>query len=175
MYHRYEWQVRFINVHYTDKCEQVVGLTLSLPRVINFKFPPLPHQNYYVTQQEELFIAYTRWKTLILRALTTSLIHSCLRGWENVRFKLESRGFALWRYDRTLMYQTQQMHAGANVAGNHRWLWDSKYSRLVFFLPVNDEPNKNTDLSLVTWFRVLESNDKTCIVNAKEQCFSNAP
>ena len=32
----------------------VKGLTLSLPRVINFKFPLQPHQKYYTTQYEEL-------------------------------------------------------------------------------------------------------------------------
>ena len=30
------------------------GLTLSLPRVINIKFPLQPHQKYYMTQYEEL-------------------------------------------------------------------------------------------------------------------------
>ena len=29
------------------------ALTLSLPRVINFKFPLHPHQKYYITQYEE--------------------------------------------------------------------------------------------------------------------------
>ena len=31
-----------------------ICLTLSLPRVINFKFPLQPHQEYYITQYEEL-------------------------------------------------------------------------------------------------------------------------
>ena len=30
------------------------NLTLSLPRVINVKFPLQPHQKYYITQYEEL-------------------------------------------------------------------------------------------------------------------------
>ena len=29
------------------------GLTLSLPRVINLKFPLQPHQKYYITQYGE--------------------------------------------------------------------------------------------------------------------------
>ena len=29
-------------------------LTLSLPRVINFKFPLQPHQKYYITHYGEL-------------------------------------------------------------------------------------------------------------------------
>ena len=29
-------------------------LTLSLPKMINFKFPLQPHQKYYITQDEEL-------------------------------------------------------------------------------------------------------------------------
>ena len=36
----------------------VKGLTLSLPRVMNLKFPLQPHQKYYVTQQNLAFIAY---------------------------------------------------------------------------------------------------------------------
>ena len=38
-------------------------LTLSLPRVINVKFPLQPHQKYYITQHEELGITYSdeRW------------------------------------------------------------------------------------------------------------------
>ena len=32
----------------------IATLTLSLPRVINFKFPLQPHQKYYITQYEEL-------------------------------------------------------------------------------------------------------------------------
>ena len=33
-------------------------LTLSLPRVINVKFPLQPHQKYYITQYEELGFSY---------------------------------------------------------------------------------------------------------------------
>ena len=33
-------------------------LTLSLPRVINSKFPLQPHQKYYITQYEELGFSY---------------------------------------------------------------------------------------------------------------------
>ena len=32
---------------------QLETLTLSLPRVINLKFPLQPHQKYYITQYEE--------------------------------------------------------------------------------------------------------------------------
>ena len=31
-------------------CDQGTALTLSLPRVMNFKFPLQPHQKYYITQ-----------------------------------------------------------------------------------------------------------------------------
>ena len=33
-------------------------LTLSLPGVINFKFPPQPHWKYYIAQYEELGFSY---------------------------------------------------------------------------------------------------------------------
>ena len=46
----------------------------SLPRVINVKFPLQPHQKYYITQYEELFIALLRWKMIILPIFTTSLM-----------------------------------------------------------------------------------------------------
>ena len=40
--------------------------TLSLPRVINFKFLPQPRQKYYITQYEELdFHSLLRWKTIM--------------------------------------------------------------------------------------------------------------
>ena len=32
-------------------------LTLSLPRVISFKFPLQPHQKYYTTQYEEIGVS----------------------------------------------------------------------------------------------------------------------
>ena len=34
--------------------QRVFGITVSLPRVINFKLPLQPHQKYYITQYEEL-------------------------------------------------------------------------------------------------------------------------
>ena len=34
------------------------GLTLSLPRVINIKFPLQPHQKYYITWHKELGLSY---------------------------------------------------------------------------------------------------------------------
>ena len=44
------------------------ALTLSLPRVINFKFPLQPHQKYCTTQYEERGFSYSflRWKMIIL-------------------------------------------------------------------------------------------------------------
>ena len=43
------------NVLFELRSERV---TLSLPGVINFKFPLQPHQKYYVTQYEELGCSY---------------------------------------------------------------------------------------------------------------------
>ena len=51
-------------------------LTLSLLRVINFKFPLQPQQKYYITQYGELgFYSLLRWKMIILPILPTSIIH----------------------------------------------------------------------------------------------------
>ena len=70
-------------------------LTLSLPRVINFKFLLQPHQKYYITQCEELGFSWLilRWKMIVLPILTTSLIHFSWKCWENVLFlPLEWKG-----------------------------------------------------------------------------------
>ena len=54
-------------------------LTLSLPRVINFKFPLQPHHKYYITQYGDLaFDSLLRWK-MIIPILTTLLTHLSLR------------------------------------------------------------------------------------------------
>ena len=52
-------------------------LTLSLPKVINFKFLLQPHLKYYITQHEECLAAFhslLRWEMIILTILPTSLI-----------------------------------------------------------------------------------------------------
>ena len=65
-------------------------LTLSLARVINFKFPPAasPKILHHIAWRIWLFIAYSdeSWSQI----LTTSLIHCSLKGWENVHSKLPS-------------------------------------------------------------------------------------
>ena len=65
--------------------------TLSLPRVINFKFPLQPRQKYYIAQQEELE------KLIISPILTTSFIHFLFKGWEDVLFHLESERVHPWK------------------------------------------------------------------------------
>ena len=62
-------------------------LNLSLPRVINFKFPLQLHQKYYITTvwRTWLFIAYWEESWLYyLPILTMSLIHFSSEGWGNV-------------------------------------------------------------------------------------------
>ena len=64
-------------------------LTLSLPRMINFKFFLQLHQKYHTTQCEELvFHSLLRREMIILPILITSLIHFSLKCWENVLFDL---------------------------------------------------------------------------------------
>ena len=63
-------------------------LTLSLPRVINSKFPLQPHQKYYITQCEELDFSQ---RTNMKDDYTTNshyLINFYWKGWENVLFEL---------------------------------------------------------------------------------------
>ena len=60
----------------------VKALTLSLPRVINFKIPLQPQQKY-ITQYEEIGFSWLlRWKKIILPILNKSLIRFSLEGWE---------------------------------------------------------------------------------------------
>ena len=63
------------------------SLTLSFPRVINFKFPLQPHQKYYITQYEELGVSsLSRIKddhTSNSHCITYTFI---FKGWENVVF-----------------------------------------------------------------------------------------
>ena len=68
-----------------------LGLTPSLPRVINFKFPLQPHQKYYITQCELLGShSLLRWKMITLPILPNSLIDFSLKGWENELVELGS-------------------------------------------------------------------------------------
>ena len=55
-------------------------LTLSLPRVINFKFPLRPHQKIlHHTAWRVAFHSLLRWKMILLPILTISLIHFSFR------------------------------------------------------------------------------------------------
>ena len=66
-------------------------LVLSLQRMINFTFLLQPYQKYNIKQYENLiFHSLFRWKMIFLPILTTSLIHSSLKGWENELFELGS-------------------------------------------------------------------------------------
>ena len=73
------------------------GLTLSLPRAINFKFHLQPHQKNHMTQYEELgfSLAYSDERWLHYQFLTTSLIDLSGKGWENLLFELGLKGLTL--------------------------------------------------------------------------------
>ena len=75
------------------------GFTLSLPRVINFKFLLQPHQNYYITQYGELrFIAHSDERWLYSQFLTTSLLHLSLKNGRIYFLSLGVKGFnTVWR------------------------------------------------------------------------------
>ena len=57
-------------------CPRFAGpLTLSLPRVINFKFPLQPHKKHRIKRMKNLTsISLLRWQMIILPILTTVLI-----------------------------------------------------------------------------------------------------
>ena len=64
-------------------CTQV--LTLSLPRVINFKFLLQPHRNYYIrVWRTWLYIAYSDERWLYCQFSLPYLHNFFLKGWENV-------------------------------------------------------------------------------------------
>ena len=88
---RRRWLHSICRAPHEKKVGQCV-LTLSLPRVINIRFPLQPHQQYNITQYEERgFSSLTqREDDYILPILTTSLIHFSLKGWPNVLFELGS-------------------------------------------------------------------------------------
>ena len=73
---------------------RIKPLTLSLPRVINIKFPLQHHQKYYITQYEgELGFSFTQMKDdYTVKFLTTSFIHFSSKGWENVLLNLGVKG-----------------------------------------------------------------------------------
>ena len=65
-------------------CTDISQFSLSLPRVINVKFPLQPHQKYHTHSMKELtFHSLLRWKMIFLPVLTTSFIHVAFKGWEN--------------------------------------------------------------------------------------------
>ena len=71
-------------------------LTLSLPRVIYFKFLLQPHQKYYITHYEELGFSYLpRWK-IILPILTTSLIGILFKRLGECTLELGSETLTYW-------------------------------------------------------------------------------
>ena len=65
-------------------------LTLSLPRVINFKFPLQHHQKYYITHSMKnlAFIThiYSDGRWVYYEFSPPHLIHFSFKGWENVQF-----------------------------------------------------------------------------------------
>ena len=70
----------------------VYPLTLSLPRVIKFKYLSccLPINISPHSMENLAFLSLLRWKIIILPILTTPLIHFSLKGWGNVLFELGS-------------------------------------------------------------------------------------
>ena len=71
------WGSSFLSFK-TRYCMITSLVTLSLPRVINFKFPQQPHKKYYFTQYEEIGLSYY-------------LIHAFLfKSWKDVLFELGS-------------------------------------------------------------------------------------
>ena len=68
-----------IHIHlFLNRNDNIMWLSLSLPRVMNLKFSRQPHQKCDITQYGELGFSYSllRWKMIILPILTTSLILS---------------------------------------------------------------------------------------------------
>ena len=64
---------------------------VSLPRVINFKFPPAATPElllHIVTLKNLAFHSLLGWRIIILPILTTSLIYFSSKGCENVLFEL---------------------------------------------------------------------------------------
>ena len=65
--------------------QESFDLTLSLPTVINLKFPVQPHN-----MKNLAFHTSLGWKIINLPILTTSHLQFPFKGWENVLFELRS-------------------------------------------------------------------------------------
>ena len=66
--------------------------TLSLPRVVNFKFPLQPNQKYYITQYGELDFSWVTdkiWLYIYQFLLPHTFLVKC---WENELFELGGKG-----------------------------------------------------------------------------------
>ena len=70
-------------------------LTLSLLRMINFKFPLQPHLTRNITSHSMKNLAFHSLPRL---KMFTSLIHYSLKGWENVLFELGSERVKEWAF-----------------------------------------------------------------------------
>ena len=70
----------WLSIAYSDKTvDDYISLTLSLPRVINFKFPCSLTRNITSHSMKNLaFHSLLRWEMIILPILTTSFIHFSL-------------------------------------------------------------------------------------------------
>ena len=128
------------------------GLTLSLPRVINFKFPLQPHQIFidlYITIYISTFRSNTQVKDDYTTILTTSLIHPSLKGfsetWEwngserqcGIRIKALSPNISIHRSCKTKLSGNPK---GQNIEVN-KWNWWRWSTTLGFTTcPISNEP-----------------------------------
>ena len=85
-------------------------LTLSLPRVINVKFPLQPHQKYYIAQYEDFaFHSLLRRQMIVLPIPTAQLIHFFYRRLGECTFWTRERMRWFWYSSRRpLIYKSSQ-------------------------------------------------------------------
>ena len=83
-----------------------------------FKFPPQPHQKYYITHEELGFHSLLRWKMIILPILTTILIHISVEGWENVLLNLGVEGLSHHMFSRDQASCQPVGHSWRQLRGN---------------------------------------------------------
>ena len=70
-----------LSVEYVHGRSEIIW-TISLPRLINFKFPLQPHHKNLGIH------SLPRWKMIILPILTASLFSPVWKGWKNTLFEL---------------------------------------------------------------------------------------
>ena len=140
---------------------RILSRTLSLPRVINIKFPLQPHQKYNITQYEEVGFSMLIliWNMIILAILSTSLLQFSSKGWKNVLLELMGvRGLITAAFD-VHYYNTLLLHQGP-VAAFLTLPWEGNRARKGGQRSTSKRQRRRLKM-LILWWRTRAQRKKT--------------